>query len=277
MSAGPVYGMGYEDILRRLQAEQGGGAPGTAPPLPPPRGPSGPMPQSPQGLIGGGPASMPAQTPQQAPQSQQEAAPQGFMSQLGQAATTAINNPLVQFGGGMMAAGGKGLNVGSGIGAGVEAMHKGTSANLQNIMAQRQLDALKTRDAAMSAIHGPNPPAWFTQLSPQVQGALKAMPPEQSMQLLAQVIGKQGDLSSALTQYKAQHRYNLDLEKQKMDYAKQLALQERQNNMAMYDRYLNEGKPGARRPAPQPGAVEDGHRFIGGDPADKNNWREINQ
>lgn len=33
---------------------------------------------------------------------------------------------------------------------------------------------------------------------------------------------------------------------------------------------------GATQGAPQPGAVEDGYRFLGGDPADPQNWQKVN-
>lgn len=79
---------------------------------------------------------------------------------------------------------------------------------------------------------------------------------------------------AAAARTNADKQFLLDIEKQKMEYAKELQLQQMQNQYKMVNGILN---PGASVPASTPGVpaigeVQDGYRFKGGNPADQNSW-----
>lgn len=164
-------------------------------------------------------------------------------SGVGDKLRAALQDPLFQFGLGVAGAG----TEGKGIGAGLLGGSQNANEAFKSALAQRTVQAMQQRDQFIKSLEDPNNPL-SRSLSPETLAILKGLPPDQAAPYLGQIFAKNSEL-----QYQRQ-------------YTSQLLDQFRKSQG---------GARSAPVAAPQVGAVEDGYRFKGGNPADPNAWEAV--
>ena len=215
---------------------------------PPAAGPAGPAAAYPQ-----------AQQREAMPSPQDQTPPMGILDTL----AGRMQSPLVQGGLGLLLAASQGGNMAAALQGGLQTGGAMARNDLDVMKARREMQRQQIMDEFWKGI-GSNKA--LSSLPPELLEVAKGLPPDQGGPLIGNYVSRRKDVEQMgeIDRQRAQ----IELEK-----SGQAAQMQQERMFKTLENIRNMGKPQAAK-APAVGAVEDGYRFKGGNPADPNAWEK---